>query len=179
MASWGIPVPGYDDADTIGAEIGDITSELLEDVLKLCHPDKHPAERKQLADRVTQELLALKPFVFPAPKPRPEPPEPRDGSLWDFQKPTKDPLRLTYPCADCADLNTPTSTVTSARPNGRSATGKNASAKPSSAANDTGLGENDTSDRFGAYAARSSSSRSGPIRSSALTLAGSAAIASA
>jgi hypothetical protein len=102
VASWGIPVPGYDDADTIGAEIGDITSELLEDVLKLCHPDKHPAERKQLADRVTQELLALKPFVFPAPKPRPEPPEPRDGSLWDFQKPTKDPLRLTYPCADCA-----------------------------------------------------------------------------
>jgi hypothetical protein len=35
----------------------------------------HPPERQELAERVAKELLALKPFVFPAPKPKP-----RDGS---------------------------------------------------------------------------------------------------
>ncbi len=60
---------GYE--DTIGAEVGDISSELLAETLQLVHPDHHPAERRELAKRVTQELLALKPFVFPAPKPEP------------------------------------------------------------------------------------------------------------
>ncbi len=57
--------------DTIGTDVGDITTELLTDVLQLVHPDKHPPERRELATRVTQELLALQPFVFPAPKPKP------------------------------------------------------------------------------------------------------------
>ncbi len=68
---------GYDilhlEADTLGAEIGDITTELLDDTIKLTHPDRHPPEHRELAQRVTSELLALRPFVFPAPKPEPAP----------------------------------------------------------------------------------------------------------
>jgi hypothetical protein len=52
-----------------GADV-DLTSELLVDALRLAHPDHHPPERKELAQRVTQGLLALQPFVFPAPKPK-------------------------------------------------------------------------------------------------------------
>ncbi len=37
-------LPGYE--DTIGVEVGDITSELLADTLQLTHPDRHPPERK-------------------------------------------------------------------------------------------------------------------------------------
>ena len=67
-------------ADSIGAEVGDITAELLQDTLQLTHPDRHPPERQELAKRVTAELLALKPFVFPAPK-KPEPVAPRHAHL--------------------------------------------------------------------------------------------------
>ena len=42
--------------DTIGVEVGDITTELLDETLQLVHPDKHPTERKEAAMRVTQEL---------------------------------------------------------------------------------------------------------------------------
>lgn len=88
-------------ADSIGAEVGDITAELLADTLQLTHPDRHPPERKELAKRVTAELLALKPFVFPAPKP--EPPPAFDGcanpSRVEIGKPSKPP----YPCDLCAD----------------------------------------------------------------------------
>ncbi len=31
----------------IGAELGDITSELLEDAVRLTHPDRHPPERQR------------------------------------------------------------------------------------------------------------------------------------
>ena len=48
LASWGVSIPGFN-ADTIGAEIGDITSELLADAIQLTHPDKHPPEREDLA----------------------------------------------------------------------------------------------------------------------------------
>ncbi len=79
---WGIDLVGYVNADTIGAEVGDITAELLADTIELTHPDKHPPEREEKAKRVTQELLALKPFVFPAPKPEPlKPQKRRDTSL--------------------------------------------------------------------------------------------------
>ena len=61
---------GYAD-DAIGVEVGDITLELLNDVLQLVHPDHHPPEREALARRVTQNLLAMKPLVFPAPPPKP------------------------------------------------------------------------------------------------------------
>ena len=32
----------------------------LRDVISLCHPDRHPAERCQQANRATRELLALR-----------------------------------------------------------------------------------------------------------------------
>ena len=48
LVASGISLPGYE-ADTLGVEIGDITLELLMDALVLCHPDRHPVERKELA----------------------------------------------------------------------------------------------------------------------------------
>jgi hypothetical protein len=95
---------GYS-ADTIGADVGDITSELLADILQLTHPDHHPPERRDLAKRVTQDLLALKPFVFPAPKPKPPltyTPA-RDGSVKRQAAPSKEPSPPAYPCMLCAE----------------------------------------------------------------------------
>lgn len=93
--------------DSIGAKVGDITSELLADILQLTHPDHHPPERQDLAKRVTQDLLALKPFVFPAPKPKPAKPitpKPRDASANVPQDKVKEALRPPpYPCGLCAD----------------------------------------------------------------------------
>ena len=84
-----------------GADV-DLTSELLADVLALAHPDHHPPERKELAHRVTQGLLALKPFVFSAPKPEPEQPEPKPERRVRRASESK-PSQPIYPCADCAD----------------------------------------------------------------------------
>jgi hypothetical protein len=50
-------------------EILELTPELLTETIQLTHPDCHPPERRELAQRVTARLLALKPFVFPAPPP--------------------------------------------------------------------------------------------------------------
>jgi hypothetical protein len=99
-------IGAYADGDTIGAELGDITTELLADTLQLTHPDKHPPERQELATRVTQELLALKPFVFPKPVPPPaQPPTPRDASVNVPGRNFEEALQATrsYPCFDCAD----------------------------------------------------------------------------
>jgi protein-arginine kinase activator protein McsA len=82
-----------------GADV-DLTSELLADVLKLTHPDHHPPERKELAHRVTQGLLALQPFVFPALKP--EKLEPRTSRNPRKASSSVD-SRPAYPCSDCAD----------------------------------------------------------------------------
>ena len=82
----------------------ELTSELLADVLRLAHPDHHPPERRDLAHRVTQRLIALQPFVFPAPKPKPTPvPEPTGDH--PRSKPERQPKSSSsrYPCADCAD----------------------------------------------------------------------------
>ena len=98
------------EADDVG--FGDLTTELLAATIALTHPDKHPVERKAEANRVTQELLALKPFVFPAPPPKePEPPEPpaktepdNDGCLKDGDGCFNDLSRLfAFPCEDCRD----------------------------------------------------------------------------
>ena len=104
LEDFGIDPLGYG-VDTIGAEVGDITAELLADTIQLTHPDKHPPERRDAAKRVTQELLALKPFVFPAPKAKPaSTPTPRDDkSKWQratVKEPSQTPA---YPCSDCAD----------------------------------------------------------------------------
>jgi hypothetical protein len=78
----------------------DLTTESLAAATALTHPDLHPPERKAEAQRVTQELLALKPFVFPEPEPEP-PPMPDDVSSnypgGNFSEPSL------YPCEDCRD----------------------------------------------------------------------------
>jgi hypothetical protein len=77
-----------------------LTTELLADVLRLVHPDLHPPERQDLARRVTQGLLALQPFTFPAAKPKPEPINPPSVAAATDRSP---PKKQTYPCPDCAD----------------------------------------------------------------------------
>jgi hypothetical protein len=86
-------------ADTLGAEVGDITSELLTEAIELTHPDRHPAELKEKAQRVTQELLALRPFVFPAPKP--EPLAENDRRSKQTHDDLNKPSQPAYPCEDC------------------------------------------------------------------------------
>jgi hypothetical protein len=93
-------------ADTAGTagEIVELTSELLADAIRLVHPDLHPPERRELAKRVTQGLLALQPFVFPAPKPEPaivHSSEPRNGSSSGPELTRRG--AVTYPCKECAD----------------------------------------------------------------------------
>jgi hypothetical protein len=104
LAASGFSVSSAYEADTIGADAPDLTTELLADLLQLVHPDRHPPNLKQLATRVTQDLLELKPFVFPAPKPGPEDLEPKpmkpqdnDHSLSALGEHRK------YPCFLCAD----------------------------------------------------------------------------
>jgi hypothetical protein len=88
------------DATNTADEVIDLTSELLDDAVRLTHPDCHPPERQELAQRVTQGLLALKPFTFPAPSkpiaPAPEPaPRPRDTPA------TPTTQNQSYPCRTC------------------------------------------------------------------------------
>ena len=82
-----------------------LTSEVLSEALRLVHPDAHPPERRDLANRVTRQLLALQPFVFPAVVPKPvapyQPPA-SDGSLNVSREPFKETSRPRYPCVDCA-----------------------------------------------------------------------------
>jgi hypothetical protein len=96
---------GLDQAESF-ADFADLTTELLDAAVALTHPDRHPADRKAEATRVTQELLKLRPFVFPAP----EPPKPRDTSIKDPPPVSSDPSLdealksvFAYPCADCRD----------------------------------------------------------------------------
>jgi hypothetical protein len=98
-AGFGIDALGYG-ADLATGEGTELTSELLADVLRLVHPDVHPPERKELAGRVTQEMLALSSYVFPAPKPKATAPDDRNGSMWVAQNPDAKPLH-SFPCQDC------------------------------------------------------------------------------
>lgn len=43
----------------------ELSPDLLEDTIALCHPDRHPVERAVRAGRVTAQLLALRPHVKP------------------------------------------------------------------------------------------------------------------
>jgi hypothetical protein len=98
---------GYlaDTANTSDETI-ELTSELLADAIKIAHPDLHPPEGRDLAQRVSQALIALQPFTFPAQKPKPVAPPPSDDAKsWRREsksnKPKAKPTR--YPCVDCAD----------------------------------------------------------------------------
>lgn len=99
----------YDeDARAAADEVRDLSTELLAATLALCHPDKHPPETKAEANRVTQELLALKPFVFPAPEPiKPEPPPAKkDDPFADDMSEANEILRKgKYPCEDCRNAD--------------------------------------------------------------------------
>jgi hypothetical protein len=54
-----------------------LSIELLEDAIALAHPDRHPAERAARANRVTAQLLALRPHVQDSVDPGPAPGEQR------------------------------------------------------------------------------------------------------
>jgi hypothetical protein len=97
----------YDaDARAAADEFRDLTTELLTATLALTHPDKHPPELKAEANRVTQELLALKPFVFPAPAlPAPAPKKPKPDSD-ELDLSSLKNFRQTYPCEACRDAVT-------------------------------------------------------------------------
>jgi hypothetical protein len=120
-----------------GADV-DLASELLADVLQLTHPDHQPPERQQLAHAVTQRLLALLPFVFPAPEPEPEPEESEPTSEPSTTKAHRTPKLESppsrYPCADCADAAS-FDYCDHAGPSGRSASTKSTSARRRSNAN--------------------------------------------
>ena len=96
---------GFDYLRRTGAEadFSDLTTELLAATLALTHPDKHPPELKAEANRVTQELLALRPFVFPAPEPEPPPKPPSDVSSNNPRETLNETSQRAYPCIDCTD----------------------------------------------------------------------------
>jgi hypothetical protein len=103
LAASGQSLPGFN-AEHMPHEIADLTSELLTDTIQLTHPDRHPPERRDLAQRVTAALLALTPYVFPTPKPEPPPVyKPRDGSSKKNGFEITYPSKPTYPCDLCAD----------------------------------------------------------------------------
>jgi hypothetical protein len=91
---------GFDGGADGHVDFNDLTSELLDAAIALTHPDKHPPERKAEANRVTQELLALKPFVFPAPPP-PPPPKPDDACVNSTGVGLNKLSEPEYPCEDC------------------------------------------------------------------------------
>jgi hypothetical protein len=81
-----------------------LTSEVLAGALRLTHPDVHLPERRELASRVTQQLLALQPFVFPAAKPKTDAPykPSRDDSVKVSVRNFEKPLHQRYPCPECS-----------------------------------------------------------------------------
>lgn len=98
------------EAYTLETSLGDITTELLEAAVRLTHPDRHPPERQAEAHRVTQELLALKLYTFPAPKPKPRSKAEPEPTAANQRKQRIDQLtnEITekasrYPCEICVD----------------------------------------------------------------------------
>ena len=99
------PLGYLDGTANNGDETIELTSELLADAIKLSHPDLHPPERRDLAHRVTQGLIALQPFTYPAQK-KPEPElnsTPSASNSARKRKPSNDGKRKPYPCKGCGD----------------------------------------------------------------------------
>jgi hypothetical protein len=83
--------------------------DVLEAAIRLTHPDKHPPERKDQAQQVTAQLLALKPYTLE----RPPPPSPeeeekrakaaaeRSATMWQWERgkdAPKSELDFSHPC---------------------------------------------------------------------------------
>jgi hypothetical protein len=86
----------------VGDEIIDLTPQLIDDAVKLMHPDVQPPERREAAHRTTQALLALKPYVFPAPAPKAPPQyDPNVTAKGGVSVATSE-SRDKYPCTECA-----------------------------------------------------------------------------
>jgi hypothetical protein len=87
-------------------DFADLTTELLRATVALTQPDRHP-DRREEANRVTQQLLALAPFVFPEEKPEPRKSEPKkpaaDACSTPMQREPDKPSAQPYPCEDCRD----------------------------------------------------------------------------
>jgi hypothetical protein len=79
---------------------GEVTQELIDDIIRLTHPDRHGPEQLALATRVTAALNALRPYVRSAPKPEPKPETP-PGS-WPAITARKD--LLSGICQECIEL---------------------------------------------------------------------------
>ena len=82
-----------------------LTTELLTDAIRLAHPDMHPPERQDLAHRTSQKLIALQPFVFPAPKPKPA--MPVTATTRGHEGTAQKPLHDVYPCPECRATKPP------------------------------------------------------------------------
>jgi hypothetical protein len=105
FSDFGLDPLGYlaETANTSGENI-ELTSELLADAIKIAHPDLHPPERRDLAHRVSQGLLALQPFTFPAHKPTTKPISKQPASTGSARKSklSNDGKSKPYPCKECA-----------------------------------------------------------------------------
>jgi hypothetical protein len=51
---------GFRDGLREGSKRSGIDRELLLDTIQLCHPDRHPAERREMATKTTAALLNLR-----------------------------------------------------------------------------------------------------------------------
>lgn len=93
--------------EEFGAAPDELCLELLNDAIRLTHPDRHPPERADLAQRVTEGLLALRPFTLPREKRRdvgkPTPSVPKTARTVD---PELEALR-NYPCGTCKNTTSP------------------------------------------------------------------------
>jgi hypothetical protein len=79
----------------------ELTLELLEEAIRLTHPDRHP-DRLEQATRVTAELLALKPFVLPKPQRNAsEIVQPQPLRISVTPPPPPRTVAPSYPCETC------------------------------------------------------------------------------
>ena len=79
-----------------------LDDKVLEDLIHLAHPDRHPPARKAAATRATAALTAMRPFVRPH-----RPPPPRDVSAGPIPARDRPAVTAPYPCDVCRYLYRP------------------------------------------------------------------------